>query len=98
MSTGKTMIGQVQTLIGDSTGSIVSNDYIVDLINEELPRVLARFPKETRVETTQESAEPSYEIVSADINTARLKIRKVFFEGYEATLIRSDEMERVTKT
>lgn len=98
MGTAMSVIRQVQMLCGDPNGRKISKELIVDLINEESPRVMARFPNEVRVTANQEETEASYGITAATIDIKRLAIKRAYLNGNEAREMRSSDMERITQT
>ena len=98
MSDVKSIIRRIQRTLGDPSGRVFSKEEIVEAMNAESQRVLALFPSEVRISTTQQDTEPAYAITSTDLDLTRTKILRVYLERVEAREMTTTDMERITRT
>jgi hypothetical protein len=89
------VIREVQRMIGDSSGAIVSKEFLLQMINEEAQRVSARFPSTVRLSYTTVASSTSYPLTSVFGGECYMKIRKVFVNGSQLEMVSADLIERL---
>ena len=86
---------EIARMLGDSDGSLVSKEFIMQSINEEARYVLAKFPLKQRIEHTP--AADANVILLADIfgDGEPISIKHVFVNGCELDGLSANEIERL---
>lgn len=89
------VIREVQRMIGDSAGEVVSKEFLLQCINEEAQRVSARYPNVVRISHTP--AVESNVIEMSDILEAGsgMKVTKVYVNGCQVDMVAADDIERL---
>lgn len=89
------VIREVQRMIGDSAGEIVSKEFLLQCINEEAQRVAARYPNVVRVSHTPAAESNVIEISDMIEVGSGMKIMKVYVNGCQVDMVAADDIERL---
>lgn len=86
---------EVLRMLGDSDGSLVSKEFVMQSINEEARYVLARFPLKQRIEYTPTTSEQVIPLANIFGDGAPISIKRVFVNGCEIDGVSANEIERL---
>lgn len=85
-------------MVGDTDGSKVSKEYLLQLINEETKIVCAKFPNTVRAEYTVLAPSRTASIIDVFGDEGpSFVIKKLLVDGTEFDVVGADEAERMVQ-
>lgn len=91
------LMREVQRIIGDEAGSIVSKELLLILINAEVQRVGSMWPNTQRLEFSPTSSANTFDLNTIFDTGNKLKIKRVLINGAESKQLPADEIERLVQ-
>jgi hypothetical protein len=91
------MMREVLRIVGDPAGARVSKELLLVLINQEAPKIAARFPNIRRIDFTPAASGYSFPLTEVFDSAASMKIQRVMLNGCECSVVKADAIERVVE-
>lgn len=89
------LMREVLRIVGDPSGARVSKELMLILINQEAPKIAARFPNDRRVTFSPDASGLSFDLTDVIGDGNLMKVRKVMINGRESEPMAADEIERL---